>query len=251
MKYDIVIPVAQKDYEIVPDCVKGARENCIDADKIYVISKDKLDIKDAIWIPEARFPYTKEMIVSRNPIITPQRSGWYLQQMIKLHCFNYIAELNEHDTVLMLDSDNVFLNPTEFFEADIPLYAHSNEYIQPYFEHMHRVHPDFGRSMRVSGICHHYIFQHAIIHEMMMKVYTHHQKPFFDVLIEQIRDPQSGMAENELYVHYLQRFHPTLMQLRQLKWTNDGRMSMYDEFKKQGFNYIACQAYNTWSRDKK
>jgi len=83
--FDVIIPVAPKDYKVVPYCVKGVKSHCINASNIYIVSMDDLNIDGTIWINESAFPFSKEAIKSVNPSIEMERTGWYLQQIINFY----------------------------------------------------------------------------------------------------------------------------------------------------------------------
>ena len=162
MKFDIVIPFHPKDEYTIKNCVDSC-SHIIEKQDIYIISKEPLYISGTTWINEDIFPFNEKKILKLNPNIPEHRAGWYLQQLIKL--YSYIIP-NITDNFLILDSDVIFLKDIVFFKNDVPLYSFSNEYTHEYFECMASLNSFFERSVNVSGICHHMIFEKKILFEI-------------------------------------------------------------------------------------
>jgi hypothetical protein len=71
----------------------------------------------------AHFPFNKDTIKS---YINNNRSGWYLQQLIKLYAGSVIKDIL--DNYLVIDADTFFFKPTTFFKNNKPLYNYGSEY---------------------------------------------------------------------------------------------------------------------------
>jgi hypothetical protein len=246
--FDVVIPVAPKDYEVVELCVEGVTAYCSGAQNIYVVSKDRLDIKNTTWIDEALFPFNKEDIKEQNGAIDIDRTGWYLQQLINFYSFTVIPSIG--DTILILDSDVIFLNDTKFFEDDRPCYMLTTNVWGAYYEHMLRLDPEFERVVtQGSANSHHGIWERHIVSDLMSRVESNHSDAFWKIMVKNVTNTFAGCADYEIYLNYLSKFYPGYPLIRPLHWTNDGKLSMLSRYKDQGFNFVACQAYNEWSRD--
>ena len=111
--YDAVIPFHKKDALILPYCVAGLKQNAEGLGNIYIISAENPEEEDCEWIPESAFPFTKEDICSYIP--KPERTGWYLQQLLKLSAFSVIK--TDKPYILIFDSDCVMKKPVSFFQA--------------------------------------------------------------------------------------------------------------------------------------
>jgi len=158
MKIDIVIPYAPKDDYTLQSCINSLTK-VRERGNVYIISKENPNIQTEIeynWIDEAIFPFTKQSIVELNNIIPEDRSGWYLQQLLKLFCYTQ-AQIS--DTFLVLDSDVIFLNEVSFTVEGKLAYNYSSEYTSDYFSCMSKLNSFFERSVSKSGICHHMIFE--------------------------------------------------------------------------------------------
>ncbi len=220
MNYDCVILYGPNEDSIIHKCIEKAKENLINLRNIYVISYTK-DFNDpnVITIYEKDFPFSYEDVYK---YIKCNRSGWYLQQLLKLYAPYVIKDLLEY--YLILDSDTIFLKKvTMFNNENIPLYNTGTEYHIPYFHHMNRVHPMLHKVCKKSGICHHMIFKKQYIEELKKLVENYHNNDFWRVLLENV-DPMhyngSGFSEYEMYFNYIYLNHKDSFEIRDLKWQN-------------------------------
>ena len=62
-----------------------------------------------------------------------------------------------------------FLIKINFFDRDIPIFTTSDEFHEPYFEHMKRLHPELVRSNKKSEF-HHMLFDKDVLTEIFSKV---------------------------------------------------------------------------------
>ena len=115
MSFDIVIPVGPNDINQIHEQIKSTKQNIIDYRTIYIItSNPELTIDGCIIIDETIFPFTKKDIELYHG--KGDRTGWYLQQLLKLYAGKVIP--NILDKYLVIDSDTYFLKPTRFIDPD-------------------------------------------------------------------------------------------------------------------------------------
>lgn len=239
--FDIVIPIADIDSEQFKKVIKYVKKNIIGYRKIYLITTDPhITYKDCITYYEGKYPFSKKDIEKIFKIKT-SRTGWYLQQLLKLYAFKVIP--NIADNYLVIDSDTFFLKPTTFFEGSKPLFNYGSEYHQPYFEHIKRLHPSLERQIKdKSGICHHMMFNKDKLQELFKLIEGYHKKPFWKVLIQEVDKEhieKSGMAEYEIYFNFLLRYHPNYLKIRALKWINLYELPM----KIENYDYASIHYY--------
>ena len=241
MLFDIVICYGPNYKNIINQMIEHTKKNVIGYRNIYIISYDKnIKIDGCITIDENIFPFNKKYIEN---YINPDRSGWYLQQLLKLYAIFVID--NILDNVLIIDCDTVFYKPTVFFENNIPLYNYGYEYNEPYFEHMKILHPSLKKmDKNKSGICHHMVFQKQILIEIFTLIESHHKKLFYEVFIENSRrDICSSASEYELYFNYLLQYvNKDLYKIRELKYINYNS-NMVNNSDKDNYDYISYHWY--------
>ena len=220
--FDIVYCVGPKDREIVKLSVQSVERFVSSYRRIYLISREPLHLANCIDISENEFPFQLPDI---NDVIgVPSRCGWYFQQLLKLYVKDVIPDLSSR--YLIIDSDTVFLKDIQFFGVDpkgeerILFNCTDKENHGPYFEWMNRLHPDFHKRIRESGVVHHMMFDQIIVQSLREKVETYHQgKAFWRVFIEQVSPEHraaSGASEYELYFNYMLGYYPGLVGLRKL-----------------------------------
>jgi len=171
------------------------------------------------------------------------RNGWYFQQLLKLYAGMAIPGILGN--YLVVDADVFFLRPVSFFSTENncikPLFALGNENHAPYFEHMQKLHPLFKKMTdgKMSGICHHMMFETTKVKEMMQMVEDYHSNayPFWKIWLESVSEhlkypldyEESGASEYELYFHFMLQFHRNKVDIRALKWSNQKKDILLDQ----------------------
>ena len=213
--FDIVIPIGPKDEEIIYEQIEYTKKNIIGYRNIYIIPyDDTIMIDGCITISEKIFPFTMETLILYKG--NSDRNGWYLQQLLKFYAGFVIPDIL--DTYLVLDADIFFMKPIIFMENNKCLYNYGIRHNEPYFVHMKKLHPDFNKCSKMSGICDHMILETKYIKEIIDIVEKYHNKPFYTVFIENITDYEgSGASEFEIYFNYVLRKYPDKIKIRKLK----------------------------------
>ena len=250
---DVVIPAVEKDLETLEYAIEGIKKYGESIRQVYVISPKKLTDK-AIWIDEKIFPFqlkdVAEAILKRS--ITdeeiPYKTGWYLQQLLKLYSPLIIPNISSN--VLLLDSDTIFLKPVSFMnEKNEPLFSIGYEHYKIYFHHAKRLLPGFNRVTGSSGIAHHMLIQRDIIEHLFYDIETHHQIPAWQAFFKTVnlnRDgitmPKAGLSEYEIYFNYV---FGTSNQghIRPLWWKNCKKLRHVRMFQERGLDYVSCHSY--------
>jgi hypothetical protein len=236
--FDIVIPVGPNDSNFIHRMIDYTKNNIIGYRNIYLISYNpKLEIQDCITINENIFPFNKSILSQYTN--DSKRTGWYLQQLLKLYAGFYIP--NILDNYLIIDADTIFINNTTFFEDGLPLYNYGIEYNLPYFNHMKLLHPSLTKQQNISGICHHMVFQKNILQELFKLVEDYHKKDFWVCFMELLNPNDiegSAASEYEIYFNYILIYHKNKIKIRELKWQNTSHI-IYDP----NLNYISCHWY--------
>jgi hypothetical protein len=230
-------PVLERLLPNIQTVLKGWRS-------IYIITAsgviDRLNVKHPSlkWIDEKVFPFSIQMI--HDKFKKPSRSGWYLQQLLKLYACIQLPDML--DDFVILDADLLFYKDVAFFEGGKIMFNCGTEYHRPYFEHMARVHPSLGKFLPVSGICHMMPMRRTIVRAFIDMIESHHDgKLFWQVFLDQV-DPKhyehSGASEYEmLFTFAHQRFRDDVT-IRKLTWRNVSRPDpQYDG------HYEACHWY--------
>jgi hypothetical protein len=240
-KLDIVICLGPNDVNIINLMVNYTKNNIIGFRNIYIISYDhNIKIDGCITIDENIFPFNKDSIIHNN-------NKWYLQQLLKLYSSIIIDGIL--DNVLIIDADTIFFKKTSFFEKNIPLYSYGHEYNYCYFEHMKKLHPSLNKQdINKSGICHHLLIQKNILKELFKLIEDYHNKPFYQVFIENIdHNIWTGASEYEIYFNYILFYHSDKIKIRKLNFDNRPRnfssISQTNNDVNNDYNYISYHHY--------
>jgi len=218
-KFDIFQTVGPNDFNIIKKTLKLNRKNINGYRNIYLFNEhNNFKFKNIINVNSSFFPFTFEYVEDR--VKNKKRTGWIFQQLVKLY-FPYLN--NDVRFTLVVDCDVFFIKKTNFFnKSGSPYYTTSEEYHEPYFSHMLKLHPSFQRANNKSGISHHMLFDKNILKEIFSIVEDFHNKPFYDVFLEYL-DPneQSSCADYEIYFHYIMQKYHNQVVVRNLNWSNE------------------------------
>ena len=147
---------------------------------------------------------------------------------------------------MIIDCDTIFYKRTKFIENDIPYYNYGDEYYKPYFDHMSKLHPTLEKQDQdKSGISHHMLMQKHVLIELFKLVETHHQKPLYQVFLENINtDIATGASEYEIYFNYLLKYVPNdLFKLRKLNYIDTSRNNLEKYMLAHDHDYISYHWY--------
>lgn len=242
MIFDVVTPVGPKDVEKVKEQIEYTKKNIIGYRNIYLIVCDeKIEIPDCIIIHEKTFPFQMKDI--QDYLGVNKVNGWFLQQLLKLYAGTCIEGILEN--YLVLDADTFFMKPTQFIKNNQILYNIDNQNHKPYFEHMKRLHPNFTKCMKESGICHHMFFQKKYLNEIFTLVEELHKESFWKVFLKCIVEKEgSGASEYELYFNYMFKYHSDKVRLRKLKFIHSKNLSSKFDYVSRHWYLYKIKKYN-------
>lgn len=223
--FDIFIPVGPNDLRIIKSTISNNLNKIKGIEDVYVFSEHKeLKIKNTTSLKGDFFPFDIDYV--QDKLNNSKRSGWVYQQLLKLY---YPLLQNKKENILVLDSDVYFTKKINIFNKKNPIYTFSSEFHKPYFQHMKKLHPDFTRSVKKSGISHHMVFNKTILREIVTKVEDFHSKNFYDVFLESVDQDQGASAsEYEIYFHFITKNYNQDINLRELKWKNTDKLTFHD-----------------------
>jgi len=214
MKYDLVIPCAQKDYVKLSYCIDACKRFLNpQPENIYVVAKDLVRLPGVNFVQESLiFPFKYNDIDYRRP-------QWIYQQMVKL-CQDFTV----NDNYFCVDADVMFTKPLDLFEGDqYVFFLTVPQHHQPYFTFMEQV---FGLTKQVD---------HSFIADFTMfnKQYCREIIPSAEGFLDQINACVSDeclVGEPEIYGNHLAKNHPGCYVTKQLKVLQDGKHlpALYD-----------------------
>ena len=215
---DAMIPLAPEDRDTLELSVRSIRACVRNLRHIYVVGAEDPRLDGLRYIDERLFPFDKQAVESRTG--SQRRSGWYLQQLLKVY-FQSVYHL-ALDHVLAVDADTIFLNPCRFMDGGRPIFNFGDRYEPACFEHMTRLYPPLHRMMAWSGITHTMLFTRPWLRELHEAVEAHHSgQSFWEAFLGAI-DPgnEFGASEAEIYFNFCLSAHPSEMTIRRFNWMN-------------------------------
>ncbi len=251
---DVVIVTHPKDKKNLSSCIRGIRKNCSNIRRIIIVSSEKLS-DQAEWFDEKNFPFNIDDIalaIGKGSKAEAEKffrfhnrgPGWYYQQCLKCYSLFVIPDISPN--VLIVDADLVFLNPVKFQNESFGgLFCVSQ--ITPkklYINHAERLVPGYKRIYpNHYSVCHHMLFQRAIMEDLFRVVEHHHHMPFWKAFCNcVVFNRKKGASEYEIYYNFALQ-HTKQVEIRELKWINSGNPKLENQFRMQGYHFVAFQSY--------
>ena len=212
---DVVIPTTEKDVVILEHCINSVRKNLRHPiGNIYLVAPNDERIKtiakekECIFVDESKvINITKKDI--HYIIDNTDRSGWLLQQLIKLS----VDEFTQHKYILVLDSDTILARPIKYLHRGRTILNLSDEHHEPYYTAYRKLMDEEPISPK-SFVAHGMLFSKELLQEMKLFISCKNQKNWITAIMDNIdyTDP-SGFSEYETYGNYVLRHHPTKVKL--------------------------------------
>jgi hypothetical protein len=234
---DVVIPIIEKDLEILPLCIAGLNANINNKIKdIYIVASNSDKIKEfahtnnLIFVDESTvLGYSPKDI---NYITTDglNRSGWIFQQLIKLS-----AQVGTSRYYLVIDSDHILLKPHTFInEENLLLFYQSSEFHYPYYKMNNKLINNYSTSI-FSYVSHKMIFDKEEIKKLHFKIETCSKTSLnWDKIIIASLDTKesSCFSEFELFGNFVDKNKKLLRPWRQ-KALHKNKLTSYENLQKQ------------------
>lgn len=212
---DVVIPVIEKDLWILPTTVSSLRKHVKHPlGKIFAVSPPSRKIEE--FCRRAGCAFVQEDEVS--PLekceveyisLGVDRSGWLLQQLIKLNA----DTVSSSEYILVFDADTVLVRPQIFLFDGKVIFSHSNEYHRPYFSAHERILREKPQT-HLSFVSHHMLFQRSVLLRLKRTIEEIHRKPWYRAVLENLDFLEfSAFAEYETYGNFfLSRYRGKALQ---------------------------------------
>ncbi len=203
---DVVIPVAPKDFRILPLCLEGVRKNVTNrVNSIYVVAAPVDYIKNFCKDNNLVFVDEKSVLgfgpeyinlISKSGV---DRSGWLFQQFLKLS-----VEIGTCDNYLCIDSDHILISPHTFLsKKNLPVFYMSSELHQSYYNMIERV-SFLKRFSSLSYVSHKMIFNKKELESLHKEIEQKTNKIWYQGVLEKYnREEGAGFSEFELYGNYV------------------------------------------------
>lgn len=176
-KFNVIIPVAYKDFAFLQKTIKYVAMN-IKPQKIFVIIDKRLEsylpkeirnddlveiLDENNLIKNVSYESIRNLMVKHG--LPAKRTGWFLQQFIKLG-FSFSAYCNT-EYYLSWDADTLPLRSIDFFTQNgTPMFTKKKEHNQAYFDTLEKL-LSFKKYADYSFIAEHMMFSKNVVAEML------------------------------------------------------------------------------------
>lgn len=175
--FNVIIPAAYKDFEFLQKTIKYVSLN-IKPQKIFLI----IDTRLIKFLPKKVKSNTLVKVLDENGLLEnlsfdcvkntlvnhgapAKRTGWFLQQFIKLGFA--LSEYCDTDYYLSWDADTLPLRNIEFFTSNgKPIFTKKKEHNQAYFDTLSKI-LELGEYADFSYIAEHMMFNKNVMTEML------------------------------------------------------------------------------------
>lgn len=149
------------------------------------------------------------------------RSGWYLQQLLKIAALKKLSSDSE-GLMLIWDADTVPLKKLNFFKDGRCIYFMGSEHHPPYFNSLERL-LNLKKSVNFSFITQCFIFKAKWIKEFITELETLHGMIWHQAILEKsdLTHP-SGFSEYETLGNWLMVRHKSEIAFNTSKWERFG-----------------------------
>lgn len=237
MGYDVIIPISVKDVGILLKNIKYIKNN-LDYKKIVIVGNDEVLLKTKhILSNEIEFKNENDIFdgLSYSTVADilyqrcgkKRRTGWYLQQFIKL-AYSYICDDKYY---LVWDADTIPLKRITFTENDKVLFNLKDEYNKPYFRTMNKLfNVKKSKIVKQSFISEHMLFDKTIVIKMLDEICSNDNlfgKNFYEKILYSIRKKdlnKSGFSEFETYGTYNYKNNVDHVKFRSLNTLRHGKV---------------------------
>lgn len=234
MNYDIIIPVTERNLQMLNIVVVYLRKN-VPHGKVVCIGRSSLEkgcqgincefIDEDYLYEGLTYAVIKNMIIQRDQY-SGWRTGWYLQQFLKM-AYAFSCEDNYY---LVWDVDTIPINRIEMLDQEgKPFFDIKEEYHRPYFTLIKKLfHSQIKRENEFSYISEHMLINTDYMKRMVCEIDNDSMlegNNFFQKIINTILDIDlggSGFSEFETYGNYVYRRFPGIYQFRKLRTLRNG-----------------------------
>lgn len=234
-KIDILIPVIEKDLEVLPCVIDSARKQIRHKiGDIMIVAPETNKIKRLSLLKNCKFinentvlPITKKDInySPKRRNIQVDRSGWLFQQLLKLSG----DTLSSQESFLVLDADTVLIRPHIFERDGKSVFFYRKLYYKPYFETYKRLLGEDAEGPIQSKffVSHYMFFKRKRLQELKKLIETKHDTDWYLAILNSMnKDQWDSFSEYETYGNFMMKNHRNEIILKPRRNLSSKRSSM-------------------------
>ena len=259
---DVLIPVVEKDLDVLPYVIDAARKNVRHPiGEIFIVAPESSKIQNLSIEKNCKFidentilPITKKDIdycpKKRNSYV--DRSGWLFQQLLKLSG----DTLSSREGYLVLDADTVLIRPHIFEQNNKTVFFLRSLYYRPYFETYLKLLGEnaIGPSRSTFFISHYMFFKKKRVAELKKLIETRHQTDWYSAILDSMNKKKwDSFSEYETYGNFMLKNYPEQiilksrrnLGLKRSSIKNISRINIKELANKHGIRSMSFHSWNT------
>lgn len=252
---DVLIPVCEKDLEILPLALEGVRRQVSHPiAAIYVIAAPSPVVEAFCGRHGCRFVDERSILgydaksldVKVPPPDGRDRSGWIFQQLLKLS-----GAVGTCGHFLTIDSDHLLLRPHTFLTRDgRTVFYRSREYHRPYYDNIERLTGSRPASS-LSYVAHKMLFSRRELAALREEIERRTGRPWDRAIVESLdRTQLSGFSEFELYGNRMPPERKVLLPWRAHSLTHD-KLADYETLRRRYRRFYAAITFPDYRKSSK
>ena len=222
-KIDVLIPVVEKDLEVLPYAIDFARKNIRQyIGEIVIIAPENGTIKALSREKGCSFinentvlPITRKDIdycpkIKNNYM---DRSGWLFQQLLKLSG----DIIGNQENYLVLDADTLLIRPHVFEHNGKTVFYYRKDLHRPYLQTYEKLLGEkaMAADASISFVIQYMYFKNSRVMELKKLIEARHHTAWYTAIINNInKEELSSFSEFETYGNYIYKNYPNQMILR-------------------------------------
>ncbi|PKM80488.1 MAG: hypothetical protein CVU89_13120 [Firmicutes bacterium HGW-Firmicutes-14] len=222
-KIDVLIPVVEKDREVLPYAIDFARKNIRHPiGEVFIIAPDDGIFKTMSAQKGCRFinentvlPITRKDIdycpKIKNKFL--DRSGWLFQQLLKLSG----DKIGSQEGYLVLDADTLLIRPHVFEHNGKTVFFYRKDLHRPYLQTYEKLLGEkaMAADSSISFVIQYMYFKNNKLAELKKLIEARHHTDWYTAIINNINKQElSSFSEFETYGNYIFKNYPRQMILR-------------------------------------
>ena len=232
MPIDIVIPVIDKDIDILPLCLEGLRRNCNNIiDNIYLVAPahkaiiDFAEQNNLVFVDEDSILGYSAKAINYTDRFGKNRSGWVFQQLLKLS-----GNVGHNRYYVTVDADHILMKPHTFVtDKGESVFYMSKEYYYPYYVTQKALTGQFP-FQNLSYIAHKMVFDKEYLHTLHQTLELGKDMSWDRVIVDTLKHtPMGSFSEFELYGHLYPSNNKKRVLWRQKELSKGSNLTSYQE----------------------
>jgi hypothetical protein len=220
--FDVVIPLVEKDLEVVAYTVKSIKTMVgHKLGTIYIVAPESKLIRYFANSYGCKFVLEDDILPASS---IKKHGGWIIQQFLKLNADTIV----ENDHYLVVDADTIFLRPLVFIDNAGRYLVNAHWDYTPIRKKITALLLGNEKVFQYDFVCHNMLFSKKVLKSMKQHIEQRFQKSWDQAvldLLEKEKDGLSGFSEYDLYTTYLTEFSG-----EKFKFVSNANITVYRNF---------------------